>query len=159
MSFIKVMAIICTNTLAGFGCSSQNFSFHFDVVTAFLSCHYSFEWKKSVNENHLVPDVAPSTIVPNQRSKKWSKWQKNTTFTLKTFKIMYLSCLVKKNLAWKKIEHWYLSFFISVITTRKTENVVVITSWWHENITGFKLFSYILVVYFITLQFDKSFLS
>ena len=44
------------------------------------------------------PPVAPSTIVPNPRSKKWSKWKMNTTFTLKTFKIMKLLCFIKKKI-------------------------------------------------------------
>ena len=57
------------------------------------------------------PPVAPSTIVPNPRSKKWSKWKMNTTFTLKTFKIMKLSCLVKKIFSLKKNRTLVFVFF------------------------------------------------
>ena len=57
------------------------------------------------------PPVASSTIVPNPRSKKWSKWKTNTTLTLKTFKIMKLSCLVKKIFSLKKNRTLVFVFF------------------------------------------------
>ena len=58
-----------------------------------------------------VPIAVPSTIVPNPRSKKWSKWKMNTTFALETFKIMKLSCLVKKFFSLKKNRTLVFVFF------------------------------------------------
>jgi hypothetical protein len=97
--------------------------------------HSSFERKISVNENllglrrcfwhywtklvlHRIiflsiehPPLSPSTIVPNPRSKKWSIWKMNTTFNLKTFKILKLSCLVKKIFSLKKNRTLVFVFF------------------------------------------------
>ena len=51
----------------------------------------------------------------------------DNAFTLKTFKIMNLLCLTKKNFSLKKILIVAFAFFMSVIKTLKIENVVVIT--------------------------------
>ena len=89
----------------------------------FLSTKTSWDFKgvfDTIEHNWFCPEfflsiehppVAPSTTVPNPRSKKWSKWKMNTTFTLKTFKIMKLLCLVKKIFSLKKNRTLVFVFF------------------------------------------------
>ena len=77
-----------------------------------------------VPDQHFFKQCFPNRFRSNHFSKKCPKSKLDTTFTLKTFKIMKLSCLVKKYFSLKK--NRTLVFVIFYICNHNPKNVQVL---------------------------------